>query len=897
MNALYTRCVLLLTLLIVGSTTSYAQTTISGIITDAVSGEPLAGVNIVVKGKVVGTISDIDGKFSLIVHDAPPFTLLVSFVGFATQEFNISTSTANLAVEMSEQTMLGQEVVVSASRMEENILSSPVTIEKVDLLGIQQAATPEFYDALANVKGVQFTSSSLNFPQINTRGFATISNVRFVQLIDGMDTSAPLLNFPTGNLVGIGELDAESMELVPGAASALYGPNAFNGILIMKSKSPFEYQGLSAQGKWGITTSDAQGQAYPYYSFNVRYAKAFNNKFAFKVNFAYMDAEDWHANDYKTDADYPESKEDLSGNPDFNGLNLYGDEIAIPTGVPSIGTIRRTGFREEDILDDYNATSIKGDLALHYRINDDLEVLYNYRYGGGGSVYQGSQKYALRNFNQQFHKLEFRGDNFFARAYVTGTDAGDSYNMGALGTYMNEYYSSTEDTWASDYVLAMQGYIDDVDAGSHDAARAYADRNRPARGTAAFDSLAKVVRKNLFQRNPPGAKFVDHSRLYHGEFNYNFQEHISFAEVMIGGNVRQYNLFSDGTIFNEDPENGEDFKRIKINEFGAYTQISKNIADVLKLTGSVRFDKNENFNGRVTPRFSAVYTAADNHHFRASFQTGFRNPETQAQFIFFDAGTNILLGSTKANAERYGVFNGGAWTRSSYEAFVASGDSSVLKTADVRYVQPEKLRAVEIGYKGIFANKLLIDVNAYFNAYTDFIGSLDIASKEATTHQGRTLDAGTIFTPYVNSSADVTSHGIGVGLTYNLPRSFQITGNYSYATFRVDDNESEGYRAQFNTPRNKFNVSLSNRKLTKSLGFNVSYRWQETFFWESDFGSWNVPEYGVIDAQLSYRLADIKSILKIGGTNLFGGDYRTNLGGPFVGQMYYLSVTFDEFFK
>src|SRR5690606_6516651 len=195
-------------------------------------------------------------------------------VGYASQEVEITDANAtNLDIKMSEQTMLGQEVVVSASRVEESILQSPVTIEKVDLLAIQQTPAAEFYDALANVKGVQFTSSSLNFPQINTRGFATIANVRFVQMVDGIDTQAPLLNFPTGNIVGIGELDIESMELLPGTASALYGPNAFNGVLLMNSKSPFEYQGLSAQMKAGITRSDAQGESFPYYNFSVRYAK------------------------------------------------------------------------------------------------------------------------------------------------------------------------------------------------------------------------------------------------------------------------------------------------------------------------------------------------------------------------------------------------------------------------------------------------------------------------------------------------------------------------------------------------------------------------------------------------------------------------------------------------
>jgi iron complex outermembrane recepter protein len=909
----------------------HAQTSISGKVTDAATGEPLAGVNILVKGRVIGTISDAGGSFSLKANDAPPLTLVLSFVGYQSVEVAVSNAnTTGLDVKLEEQTVLGQEVVISASRVEESIMRSPVTIEKVDLLAIQQAPAPDFYDALANVKGVQFTSSSLNFPQVNTRGFATIANVRFVQLVDGMDTQAPLLNFPTGNIVGIGELDAESMELVPGAASALYGPNAFNGILLMKSKSPFEYQGLSAQFKGGITRSDAQGKSYPMTNFGIRYAKAFNNKFAFKVNFSMMNAEDWHSNDYKTDVNRPESTIDLSGQPNFNGVNTYGDEavITIPSSAFPVGyqggplDVRRTGWKEEDIVDNYDAKSIKGDVAVHYRITDNIEALYNYRYGGGSSVYQGSQKYALRDFTQQFHKVELRGQNFFVRGYMTETNAGDSYNMAALGGLMNERISPTASQWArlyaGEYFQALQGYrytsagVPGGDpSAAHAWARSQADATRPAVGSQAYKDLVNSVRNDYFQRDPAGAKFIDHSRLYHAEFNYNFSDRVKFAEIQVGGNFRRYSLFSDGTIFNESPETGQDFDRINIDEFGVYGQISKTLAESLKLTGSLRYDKNENFDGRITPRVSAVYTVNENHNIRASFQTGFRNPDTQAQFIYFPAGTNILLGSAKKNAERYGIHNGGGWTRASYEDFVAnggslnadgsgaiaSGDASRLVVANVKYVEPEQLRAFEVGYKGIFGGDLLLDVNAYYNAYKDFIGSLDVVSNHATTHQGKPVPAGTVFSPYVNSSATVSSFGVGVGATYNLPKGYQLTGNYNYATLEEDKDQDPDFRSGFNTPKNKFTVGIANRKLTKTLGFNVSYRWQDEFLWESDFGSWNVPSFGVIDAQVSYRITAIKTIAKIGGANIGGGDYRTNLGGPFVGQQYYISLTFDEFFK
>ncbi|MEZ4944309.1 MAG: TonB-dependent receptor [Cyclobacteriaceae bacterium] len=907
---------------------AYAQSTVSGTIKDGSTNESLAGVNIVVKGLVVGTISDLNGQFKLDLTQNPPFTLSFSFIGFANQEVQITeANTTGLEIVMEEQFMLGQEVVVSASRVEESILQSPVTIEKMDITAIKQAATPDFYDALANVKGVQVNSGSMNFTAVNTRGFATIANTRFVQLVDGMDTQAPLLNFPTGNIVGIGELDVESVELVPGAASALYGPNAFNGILIMKSKSPFEYQGLSAQLKAGITNSDAGG-SNPLTQYSIRYAKAFNNKFAFKVNFSLMQATDWTSNDYTTERTNPESTVDLSGTKNFDGLNLYGDETQIAVPVPSIGTITRTGFREEDMLnafsDSNDAKSIKGDVALHYRINDKVEALYNFRMGGGSSIYQGTEKYVLRNFTQQFHKLELNADNWFVRGYVTATDTGDSYNLSALGGYANETVSPSATNWVPDYVVAMQGYVPGVPAGNHDAARAFADRNRPQPGTAEYANLMKTVRDNYFQRTPTGtwtdangvahpasgggASFLDNSKLYHAEFNYNFADKISFAEVQVGGNFRQYNLFSDGTIFNEGPADGVNFERIAINEFGAYAQISKTIAEKLKLGASLRYDKNENFDGRTTPRISAVYELSKNHNLRASFQTGFRNPDTQAQFIFFPSSSGTLLGSAEANAARYGVHNGGAYTNASYADYRASGGSldpttgatnggnpALLVTADIPYVKPERLQAYELGYKGVFNNKVLIDLNGYYTEYNDFIGAQIVAAKSGTTHQGNPLPAGTLFSLYNNSLETVKSYGVGLGMTYSLPRNFTVNGNWSWAYFEA--NETPDFRAGFNTPRNKVSFGLGNRKVVKNLGFNVNYRWQHEFLWQSSYGEWLVPEFGVIDAQINYKVSSLKSTIKLGGTNIGGGDYRTNLGAPFVGQQYYISITFDEFFN
>ncbi len=950
-------------LLLVGGISAFAQTKIAGKVTDKESGEPLIGVNITVKGKLIGTVTDFDGNYELNSSVAPPFTLVFSYTGYASQEVNVSSGQTSLNVKMESQSILTSEVVVSASRVEERILESPVTIEKMDAIAIRQAAAPDFYDGISNLKGVQTTTGSLTLTSLNTRGFGAIANERFVQLIDWMDNSAPLLNFPTGNIVGISELDVQSVELVPGAASALYGPNAFNGILLMNSKNPFTYQGLSAQVKSGITTSEAGG-TNPYNLLSLRYAKAFG-RFAFKVNASYLAATDWTANDYASGRVTAGRRNPPGpGSPAFDGLNTYGDETEIfvpmaavagslsqalaPLFAPQLGisvpqaqallaqtiprlpslNLRRNGFREEDLLESNEAKSIKLDGALHYRISDNLEASYSYRYGSGSTVYQGGERYVLRDFSQQFHKLELSNANFWLRGYMSQTDDGDSYNLSALGAFANERFKPSSSAWVPTYAGTYAGallpiYLQGGTANAqqlevaHNAARAAANQGIPAPGTQAFQDTVNAVRNAFFQRNPPGAGFFDNSRLYHVETGYNFSEVIdpSVIELLVGGNFRQYDLFSDGTIFNEDPDGDGKFERIKINEWGGFVQASKRLFnEKLKLQASLRYDKNENFDGQVSPRVAAVYTAGANrqHNFRASYQTGFRNPSTQNQFIFFPTGQGNLVGSTRANAERYGIHKGGAYSNASYNAFIGSvlagqPNPGLLVERNLEYVQPEQLRAVEFGYKGLVTPKFLVDFNIYYNIYNDFITQETVRAKNATTHRGQTLpgvqqllagqaSAATAWRPYINAEEEVTSTGVGLGLAYQLPKGYQLYGNYTYSTFSVEDPNPD-FEAGFNMPEHKIVAGLANRKAFKNFGFDVNYRWQSEFFWENSFAFGDIPAFGVLNLQASYTLPKIKTIVKAGGTNAFGKDYRTNAGGPWVGQMYYVSLTFDEFLK
>ena len=902
--------------------------TVAGIVTGTKDQEPLTGVSIYVKGKVIGTVTDKEGRFSLTTTTPAPFTLVFSYVGFQVQEFTVTGGRTDMAIALVEQAVLGQEVVVTASRVEESILKSPVSIEKMDLLAIRETPAANFYDGLQNLKSVDMATGSMGFKIVNTRGFMSTNNPRFVQYIDGMDNQAPGLNIPVGNMVGLSDLDVQGVEIVPGAASALYGPNAFNGVLSMTSKSPFEFQGLSAMGRIGVNhVNDPAVSAHPLYEGMVRYAKAFNNRFAFKVNMAYSKALDWYATSTENVDLFTRASlgNDRANNPAYNALNVYGDEAvtSLPIGAGGAPVrVARTGYDEKDMVD-YDTYSIKGDLALHYRLTEGIEAIYQYKFGQGTAVYQGGNRYSINDFTLQQHKVELKGANFFLRAYATLEDAGNTYDSRFLALNLNRTWKNDQQ-WFQEYAGAYQGAAasQGFAPGSHSEARRFADQGRLLPGTPAFErEKDRIAGTSDFRK---GALFIDHTKLYHTEGQYDLSQWThKIIDVQVGGNYRLYDLDSEGTVFSDTTGND-----ITIYEFGGYLQTIKSLfRDRLRITTSLRYDKNENFKGRVTPRAAAVLTLAENHNFRASYQTGFRNPTTQDQFIFLNAGQAILVGGVPNASQGLNLYGpeANAFTLASVQAFgakvsadVAGGTSSsravlqntgLLQSANVGYVKPEQIRAYEIGYKGLTANKsLLFDVNYYYSTYQNFILTSTIIQPQndvRTNVQAAAFDIATSrFQPYqlyTNARQEVSAQGAGLGLTYSFPRGYTLSGNTSWNKLDLGDTRESDETPGFNTPEWKFNVSVANRNFYKNAGFSVAYRWSDGYVWQSTFiagiNDAQIPSFGTLDAQVNYKMTRLKSILKIGGSNILNNYYRQVYGGPEVGAVYYVSLTFDELLK
>jgi hypothetical protein len=574
---------------------SWAQNRISGRVSSSTSGEGVSGVSVRVQNSSAGAVTDTTGSFQLTVPSLP-VTLIISSIGYETQEIRVASSTA-IAVSFVPSNLIGQEIVIAAARTPQRILEAPVTIERVSAVQIRNSPVANYYDIITNLKGVDAVVSSLTFRTPTTRGFAGSGNLRFNQIVDGMDNQAPGLNFSVGSVIGLTELDVESMELLPGATSALFGPGGMNGTLIINSKNPFRHTGLSFQVKTGaMHFNNKDRDPSPYYNASLRWAQKVSDKFAYKITGEYVTARDWLARDYRNYRRFGTTGAitdgDRATDPGYDGVNVYGDEV--PDQVPtfanvlrSIGgsipfmrdylnsladqqrgdmKISRTGYTENQVVDPITK-NLKIGGSLNYKITKNIEAVVAGFWGTGNTVYTGSQRYSLKDLKVGQYKVELNSKNWFLRGYTTQENAGESHNLTVNTLLFNEAWKPTSvwlPQYAFTYINARQNGSSDMAA--HTMARAVADQGRPEAGSAQFRRIFDSVRTIPI---PKGGLLVDRSDLWMTEGQYNFSDVIKFADVLIGGNWKQYVLNSEGTVFADTKGNP-----IKINEYGGYIQLA-----------------------------------------------------------------------------------------------------------------------------------------------------------------------------------------------------------------------------------------------------------------------------------------------------------------------------------
>ena len=846
----------------------YSQTIIKGEVIDGQTSETLIGANILIKGAKTGTATDYNGNFILETSKQLPLTLEITYLGYKNKEVLIEQSN-NIKIKLFPNNKRLNEVKIVDSRITQKQKESALTVEALDIIAIKSSPSANFYDALGSLKGVDISSASLGFKVINTRGFNSTSPVRSLQIIDGVDNQAPGLNFSLGNFLGASELDIMKVEIIQGANSAYYGPSAFNGVISMNTRSPFMNPGLSVQYKFG---------SRQLFENSFRFADVIKNKngedkFGYKINFSYMQAFDWEANNLS-----PVEGSPIAINPGgYDGVNIYGDEDLTGsindyetetnnkyfTGE-GLGIFHRTGYLEKDVVD-YNTKNLKFATALHYKIKEDFELIYSMNYGTGTTVYQGDNRFSLNGIQFLQNRIELnKKDKFFIRAYRSQEDAGDSYDAVATAVRLQDYNTISPNDWFSDYSsrfiqnfnfemvgwssptplivfdpingLQNNGWVFQLDTfdinwmtnwytmsdsvlnantdliiSTHQDARDWADSqsNVLVPGTPEFEAIFNDITSKISYLEG-GTGFYDKSSLNHIHSEYQFGNNNS--NIKIGANFRQYTPDSKGSIFMDT------VSKIINNEFGIYTGAEiKLLGEALKINTTVRADKNENFDVNLSPAASIVYKPNKDDVFRLSFGSALRNPTLSDQYLFYNVGRAILIGNLYGHGTDYG--ENLVTIESLYEYFTPTFpiyDS--LRFFSVDPIKPEKTKSIELGYRSTISSKIYVDANFYYSEYTNFIGYKIGAKFQAdTTNGGYSIALPSIqaYRMAANAENKVTTKGASIGINYYPNSDLSISGNYSWNSLN-EKGTNDPIIPAYNTPEHKFNLGL----LMKNIHFS-----------------------------------------------------------------------------
>jgi outer membrane receptor protein involved in Fe transport len=926
---------------------------VKGKIIDGTTGEVLVGATVVIKGTTIGAQTDYDGFFEFKTDKPTPLTLTISFVGFETKELELTDFKTPLSIKLGEQVLSIETVEIKGQRISDKQKASPLTVETMDKLAIKQTAAVSFYEGLGNLKGVDLTTASIGFTIINTRGFNSTNPVRSLQIIDGVDNQAPGLNFSLGNFLGSSELDVQKVDLVAGASSAYFGPNAFNGVISMETKNPFYQKGLAVQLKTGERSLLETA---------LRYADAVKNSkghdwMAYKLNFYRLQAYDWVADNYDPVSGTKTGKDNPGR---YDAVNRYGDERDatfdftntnklqpwISTYI-GLGQFHRTGYNEIDIVN-YNTRNIKANAALHFRLKpadaeNSPELIASSNFGNGTTVYQGDNRFSLKNILFFQNRLELRKrDKYFLRFYATNENSGDSYDPYFTALLLQEKSKSNQ-SWLQHYLSAWRGvgsqaiangypqlvvkgfdpqtgqlitefdyakadkWIQDNQTflfNAHNNARIYADTfNTPfpfyIPGTQRFkDEFNRMTKTKSSKRDlvNGGTGFYDRSALFHSHGEYRFQPSKGLNEWVIGGNARLYTPISKGTIFydtlqsirNVDGKTDSVYNTITNFEFGVYTGIEKKFANnKFKFNATVRLDKNQNFDFLLSPAASLVWQPDNTNYFRLSFSSAIRNPTLNDQFLFLNVGRAILAGNTDGVKGLIDV-----------ESFVNYIDSGFqfkqLKFFDINPIRPEKVKSAEFGYRTTLFNTTFIDMSYYYSFYNDFIGfQLGIKSNFDVNGFPQNVQA---FRYAANAKDDVTTQGFSLGLSHYFAKFYQLSGNYSWNVLNTKTDDP--IIPAFNTPEHKFNIGISGRDVEifklKNIGFNVNYKWIQGFtFQGSPQFTGSIPTYDLVDAQISFGFPKVNTTLKLGASNVLNKKQFQTYGGPRIGRMAYISLLYD----
>lgn len=294
----------------------------------------------------------------------------------------------------------------------------------------------------------------------------------------------------------------------------------------------------------------------------------------------------------------------------------------------------------------------------------------------------------------------------------------------------------------------------------------------------------------------------------------------------------------------------------------------------------------------VSPAASIVFKPKAGNFLRLSFSSALRNPTLSDQYLSLNVGRAILAGNL------HGVKN--LITVPSLSDYLNTLDIRKLKYFDIDPIRPERVKTIEIGYRTTLFNSLYADMGYYYSIYNDFIGyNIGVAGTfDPVSGFPRSLQA---YRYAANSTNQVTTQGFNAGLNYYFNKYFQLSGNYSLNKL-IKEFKDDPIIPAFNTPTNKYNLSISGRDIPlkfgsvrlQDFGFNINYKWIQSYTFEgSPQFTGFIPSYDLLDGQINWKLRSLNTTIKIGASNILNNKVFQVYGGPRIGRLAYISFVYE----
>ncbi|HUQ65942.1 MAG TPA: TonB-dependent receptor [Flavitalea sp.] len=398
------RALLLLLLLIIFHEILYSQiaTSLSGTIRDKQTGQALPGASVTIKGSFTSIVANVNGYFSFPKIKPGEVILIISYVGYELIElpakvYRDRSTFINAWLALDDR--VGNEVVVAASKRPEKITHAPASVQVIGIRDLQQFSGSNVGELASKIQGVEFVRSGVDFVAFNARGFNRAINNKFFQMIDRRNTMSPLgPGLPLVNLATAIKEDIESIEIILGPQSALFGPNVHNGLFSITTKHPRKYP--------GTTVSVSAGNRLQL-STRFRHATQINNRWAYKLSGEYSTGKDFNFYDSV-----------------YAGGGAFGPMVAIP---------------ERNV--DFNFKHIRGEAHVYYNLTSNTEIIISG--GGANNNFIGVSNVGrnqMKGLGNNFLQIRAIHPNFLLNIYNAWATFGDSYSIAA---YTRDFWNIT----------------------------------------------------------------------------------------------------------------------------------------------------------------------------------------------------------------------------------------------------------------------------------------------------------------------------------------------------------------------------------------------------------------------------------------------------------------------